>query len=946
MALERGTNLGRYEIRTLVGEGGMGEVYRAWDTELERVVALKVLPPAIAADGDRLSRFLQEARAASKIGGAHAAHIYEIKEHEGLHFIAMEYVEGQSLDKYIAGKPLDVAEVTRIGIEIGEALEEAHARGVTHRDIKPANVLITPRGTVKVLDFGLAKINRPEEQRDGDGGGGASQVKTDPGMVMGTASYMSPEQALAERDVDHRTDIFSLGVVLYEMATGRVPFAGETTGRTLDNIIHVQPEAMARFNYAVPPELDVIVRKALRKNRDERYQNVRDLLNDLRSLKSDLDFIERERSVAPELRRSGMLGAAHSSSGPHAAPSEQPTVIFSRAQYGGGPATSARTAAGAHRTTRFAEGASAPPRARANALAFAGVTLAVLLAGAGGFAAYHYARRGSLTPPGPAAAQQGMKITRLTNTGKASSAVISPDGQFVVHVVSDGGSQSLWLRQTSAASDREIVAPAEVEYLGVTFANDGDFVYYVTSAKNTQFGVLYKVPIIGGREPQEMLRDIDSAVAFSPDAQHFAFVRNFPNSNESALVVARTDGGGERRLAVFTPPHFIWGPPAWSPDGQQIACAVSAEAGGLQFDLVAVAVADGARRTLPGSRWSDVRRMSWLADGSSLILSATEQANSPFQIYQVAAADGAVRRVTNDLNRYVGVSLTGDSKSLVTVQVDRRANIWIAPGAGESRRARQVTQGVAVEGIGGIAWTPDGRVVYSSQASGNWDIWTMDADGSNQRQLTRDSDQNLFPSISPDGRMVVFESYRGGRSHVWRMSLDGSDQRRLTDGTGEFTPQFSADGRWIVYQSLAGVNWNLLRVPAGGGEPQLMAENILTAPSLSPDGKHFAYPYWDEAAQTTKTAVVPFEGGPPVKTFADLPLKLVWTTDSRALAYVDTRGGVSNIWTQPLAGGPPRQLTDFDKDELFAFAWSSDGKQLALARGFVTRDVVLVKDFR
>lgn len=922
----------------------MGEVYRAWDTELERVIALKVLPPAIAADGDRLSRFLQEARAASKIGGAHAAHIYEIKEHDGLHFIAMEYVEGQSLDKYIGGKPLDVAEVTRVGIQIAEALEEAHGRGVTHRDIKPANIIITPRGQVKVLDFGLAKINRPEEQA-GEGAASA-QVKTDPGMVMGTASYMSPEQALAERDVDHRTDIFSLGVVLYEMATGRVPFAGETTGRTLDNIIHVQPEAMARFNYAVPPELDIIVRKALRKNRDERYQNVRDLLNDLRSLKGDLDFIERERSIAPELRRSGVWGAG-SSSGPHAAPSEQPTVIFSREQYALGPPTSARTVAGAHRTTQFADGATAPPRRRATgALAFVGVTLAVLLVAGLGFAAYQFTRPAPGAPASDTAAAQGMKITRLTNTGKASSAVISPDGQFVVHVVSDGSSQSLWLRQTSAASDREIVPPAEVEYLGVTFANDGDFVYYVTSEKNTQFGVLYKVPTIGGREPQEMLRDIDSAVGFSPDAQHFAFVRNFPNSNESALVVARTDGGGERRLAVFTPPHFIWGPPAWSPDGGQIACAVSAEAGGLQFDLVTVAVADGARRTLPGSRWSDVRRMSWLSDGSGLILSATEQANSPFQIYQVAAADGAVRRVTNDLNRYVGVSLTGDSKSLVTVQVDRRANIWVAPGAGESRRARQVTQGVAVEGIGGLAWTPEGRVVYSSQASGNWDIWTMDADGQNQRQLTRDSDQNLFPSVSPDGRAVVFESYRGGRSHVWRMNLDGSDQRRLTDGTGEFTPQFSADGRWIVYQALAGVNWNLLRIPADGGTPALMAENILTAPSLSPDGKHFAYPYWDEGGQTTKTVVVPFEGGPPVKTFDNLPLKLVWTTDSRALAYVDTRGGISNIWTQPLAGGEPRQLTDFDKDELFAFAWSPDGRQLALARGFVTRDVVLVKDFR
>ncbi|HEY9283084.1 MAG TPA: serine/threonine-protein kinase, partial [Pyrinomonadaceae bacterium] len=344
MALERGTRLGeRYEIRTLVGSGGMGEVYRAWDTELERVVALKVLPPQIAGDGDRLSRFLQEARAASKLGGAHAAHIYEIKESEGAHFIAMEYVEGQSLDKYIAGKPLDIPEIARIAIQIAEALEEAHSKGITHRDIKPANIIITPRGAVKVLDFGLAKINRPEEGF-AEGERTAAHVKTDPGMVMGTVSYMSPEQALAERDIDHRTDIFSLGVVLYEMATGRVPFAGETTGRTIDNIIHVQPEAMARFNYDVPVELDVIVRKCLRKNRDERYQNVRDLLNDLRSLKADLDFIERERSVSPDLRRSGMSATGlrghssdqhttqHTTASGGGGASEHPTVLFTRDQ--------------------------------------------------------------------------------------------------------------------------------------------------------------------------------------------------------------------------------------------------------------------------------------------------------------------------------------------------------------------------------------------------------------------------------------------------------------------------------------------------------------------------------------------------------------------------------------------------------------------------------------
>jgi eukaryotic-like serine/threonine-protein kinase len=958
MALERGTRLGRYEIRSLVGEGGMGEVYRAWDTELERVVALKVLPPQIAADRDRLSRFLQEARAASKIGGAHAAHIYEIKETEGLHFIAMEYAEGQSLDKHIGGKPLEVAEVARLGIQIAEALEEAHARGVTHRDIKPANIIVTPRGGVKVLDFGLAKINRPEEQHED---GRSPHVKTDPGMVMGTVSYMSPEQALAERDIDHRTDIFSLGVVLYEMATGRVPFAGDSAGRTIDNIIHFQPEAMARFNYAVPVELDVIVRKCLRKSRDERYQTVRDLLNDLRSLKSDLDFIERERSVPPELRHSGMISSvrpAGTQSGPLAgqsqshpsgshsgASSEQPTMIFGRDEVSGaGPA---RTVAGGPRATRYAEPATVESRSgRRQALTFVAATLAALLLGWGGFLAYRMAR-GGRDGADAADSLQAMKITRLTSTGKATNAVVSPDGQFVVHVIADGGRQSLWLRQTSAASDREIVPPADAEYLGVSFTNDGSSVYYVRSEKNSQFGVLYQVPSIGGREGRELLRDIDSAVSFSPDGQEMAFVRNYPNRSESALMVARSDGAGERRLTVFRQPHFIWGPPAWSPDGARIACAVAAEAGGLRFDVITVSTSDGSQHAVPNARFGDVRRMSWLADGATLVLSATEQANSPFQIYQLSTEDGALRRVTNDLNRYVGVSLTADGRSLVTVQVDRRSNIWLAPGSGPvSSRARQITSGVTVEGLGGLAWTPDGRIVYSSQSSGNWDIWIMNSDGTEQRQLTRDSDQNLWPSVSPDGRFVVFESYRGGGSHVWRMNIDGTEQRQMTTGSGEFTPQFSADGNWIIYQSLAGGSWNLWRVPAGGGQPVQMASNVMTSPALSPDGRHFAYGYWDEAAQTAKIAVLPFEGGPAVAAFDNIPLNIKWTADGRALAYVDTRGGISNIWAQPLAGGQPRQLTDFESDEVFGFAWSSDGKQLAVARGFVSRDVVLIKDFR
>src|SRR5438132_10817532 len=302
MTIVAGTKLGRYKIRSKIGAGGMGEVYLAHDTQLDRAVALKILSAEVARDQQRLSRFLQEARAASKLKSANVAHIYEIGEVEGHHFIAMEYVEGGSLNKKMGGRPMEAAEILKLGIQIARALDEAHSKGITHRDIKPQNIIVTSEAEVKVLDFGLAKLSGvPSETDLTPESELATKVKTSPGVVMGTVNYMSPEQAMG-RDVDHRTDIFSLGVVLYEMATGRVPFSGASLTETIDRIVHAQPEAIARFNYNLPAELEVIIKKALRKNREERYQSARDLLADLRDLDRDLEFAARmEHSVAPSI---------------------------------------------------------------------------------------------------------------------------------------------------------------------------------------------------------------------------------------------------------------------------------------------------------------------------------------------------------------------------------------------------------------------------------------------------------------------------------------------------------------------------------------------------------------------------------------------------------------------------------------------------------------------
>ena len=295
-----GQQIGSFKVLSLLGVGGMGEVYLAEDRRLDRTVAIKILPAELASDADRMRRFALEAKAASAFKHPNVATIYEIGECGGVHFIAMEYIEGQTLTAKIGGRPLTPSEIVDIGLQVADALDEAHSKGITHRDIKPANIMITPRGQLKVLDFGLAKITRPEGQAVTDL---STVVSTETGVVMGTVQYMSPEQVLGQ-EMDHRTDIFSLGVVLYEMATGRLPFAGTSSSETTDRILHGQPDAIARFNYSVPPELERIVRKCLEKDRERRYQSARELLIDLKNLKRDGDAVDpsMSRTTTPRLR--------------------------------------------------------------------------------------------------------------------------------------------------------------------------------------------------------------------------------------------------------------------------------------------------------------------------------------------------------------------------------------------------------------------------------------------------------------------------------------------------------------------------------------------------------------------------------------------------------------------------------------------------------------------
>ncbi len=291
-----GRVISHYRIVKLLGAGGMGEIYLADDIQLDRTVAIKVLPPNVASDQERMSAFIREAKAASAIDHPNIVHVYEIYQSHDINFIAMQYVEGETLASKINNKPLETTEFLQIATQMMDAIAEAHTRGIVHRDLKPANIMISNKGYVKLLDFGLARIQKTADTSE------FSQVqtwtKTRPGVIAGTISYMSPEQALGKR-IDHRTDIFSMGVVLYEMATGQKPFTGSTPTEIIDKIVYAQPESIARFNYNVPQELERMIRKCLEKEPDRRYQSAADILIDLKNLKRDLDSSNVRQQVAP-----------------------------------------------------------------------------------------------------------------------------------------------------------------------------------------------------------------------------------------------------------------------------------------------------------------------------------------------------------------------------------------------------------------------------------------------------------------------------------------------------------------------------------------------------------------------------------------------------------------------------------------------------------------------
>jgi Tol biopolymer transport system component len=914
----------------------MGEVYRARDPRIAREVAIKVIASDRPASPDRLRRFEDEARAAGALNHPNILSVFDIGLDRGAPYLVFEMLEGETLRERLASGALPVRKVVDYATQIARGLAAAHEKGIVHRDLKPENVFLTKAGHVKILDFGLAKLTERARPIEIVSEAPTVSQRTDPGTVLGTVGYMSPEQARGQA-TDPRSDIFSFGAILYEMLSGRRAFRGDSSVETLNAILKEEPPELSRTGADVPPSLERILRRCLEKNPDERFRSAHDLA-------FALDAV------------SGLSG-----SGPQ---STAPVPLVRRAAW---------------------------PWLIAGSLVM--VAIAILVLGL-----WLRLGRGAEGPRrAPAAAIQ---VERLTSRGNVQEAAISPDGRYLAYSSTEEGRKAIWLRDLVEKTETRLAtAPPEAEDTDIDrFARDGQAVYYSLSQRGSSERSLYRVPLIGG-EPR-LIHAGGWGVALSPDEKRVAFLRIRDGNHRlfvvdaegeqereiadlspevfdwspdgsallfgrrregrDTLFVVRADGTGERKvLDAPRPVREAW----WKPSGKAIVCALKLDERDAQlFDLD---LASGGTKPIGSRVWGQINALLWLPDGSGFVVEGWIKGED-HTLWFVSLPDGDTRRVPADSLGYWSPSMTADGTRLVSVQSVERSEILVStdPARGSFKRIRSGT-----DDNYRLCWTANGKIVYSSKEGGSYDLYVCDADGSNRRQLTYEQASNeIQPAASPDGRYLVFVSDRSGERGLFRMNRDGTGMRSLTPPPAphhpDEDPHVTPDSRWVLYRHRDN-GTTLWKVPIDGGTPELVKGVRPALPdgvveeafggAVSPDERSLAFLYFTidpKGAFSPVHLVVSSLDGQILKRFPYRDTSLgafnddehvQWSKDGSALYYTAFGGG-HDLWKQPLAGGPPVRVAHLDEPPRYC-DWSFDDKAIACSRSSTLSDVVLITNF-
>ncbi|MGH9491346.1 MAG: protein kinase domain-containing protein, partial [Terriglobales bacterium] len=906
-----------------------------------------------AARAEAIERFRREARLAATLDHPNICTIYEIGEAkigdgDAAPFLAMQYLEGQTLRAKIAGRPLPLNRLLDWGAEIAGGLAAAHAKGIVHRDIKPANILITSDGRAKILDFGLAKARAAEAPAaavDDDAPTLPYEAQlTTQGAALGTVAYMSPEQVRGE-DLDARSDLFSFGLVLYEMATGRPAFGGATSGLITDGILNRSPQPPQSLNPEVPEKLAAVIAKALEKDRDLRCQSAAEL-------RADLLRLQRERrGGASSLAASGDSGVSGVSpaaaSGPGASPSGSAVSATPPPSAGGTP--------GAEGVSSVAAPASDSRiildllhRRRGPII----IAVVVILCVAG--LIWRLSRPGP--PPSTAVATAPLHFQQLTFAGNVQAAAISRDGKFLAYVEQTAKGRSLHLLSISSGSNVQLVPPGNGCCYAPAITPDGSAVYYVTESGASQPRDIESVPILGGT-PQTVLTNTASGVAFSPHGRRIAFLRASSPGVTGGLMVANANGSSAHLLAPEKPGagfadfamHADFGGPdhpAWSADGRSIA-ATKLLLPRVRYQVEVFAADGGSAPRLVGPELPGLNGLAWLPGGGGLITTISRHYERT-RLWRIAVPSGRLTLLAPDQDDVSGLSVAADG-AFVTLREQDLGGLWVGRAPGTQPLA-SISAGREMDGVIGVAWTPKGDLISARVLGGQYSVWRESAEGSLAAHIPTPGLKAVWPSVAPNGQIVFTGLAAGGAVGVWRMNADGSDLTDLTPALKAAVDPTLLGAKRVIFAVPVANGERLWGVALAGGKPKpLSSETFSGRLAASPDGQHVF-------GSCVRTGPLAASGPNPQACVLDLAAQPpsirwlpkfrsgkypAWAPGGRGITGVHDRNGAANIWLYPLNGGPPKQITHFHDMLIAAYSWSPDG-QLAVSRIRVSTDAVLV----